>query len=181
MNDPYLIVSGPHRSGTSMMMSMIEAAGCPVDYDASKDETLANRGELRSDYEPNPGGFKEGGKLAPGVAVKRVCANLITLKVPGPVKMIEMVRPRAERVDSLKRWGYSGWDLQHRLETDGYLRPFLAAHDVELVRVNYHDTLADPAATLADLEAMGWPIKDIEAGSKIPDQNLWRHRHVDQQ
>lgn len=178
MIEPYYLVSGAHRSGTSMMMRMLEAAGCPVDYNPKADRDLINEADLLDPgYEPNPNGFYERGVMQPGVAVKRVAMNLVGLMVSGKVRMIFMRRPEAERRMSLQRWKrFNGWHMTHRLKTDDLLRAFCSRNDVEVANVNYHDTLADPAATLADLESMGWPIKDIEAGAKIPDPNLWRHR-----
>ena len=56
MDESVYIVSGYMRSGTSMMMKVLEGAGMSARYNREKDAVLeAKYG--REDYHPNPGGF----------------------------------------------------------------------------------------------------------------------------
>ena len=177
MMHEYLIVSGPHRSGTSMMMRMLEASGCPVDYDKTRDERLHNRDKLLTpDYHPNPNGFYEGGRLQPGVAVKRIARALQVVKTKQLIKLVFMDRNRDERKSSLKRWGHSGWHLLSRLETDKPLRDFMDANRVELVMMPYADTVEDPEASMMMLKDAGWPIRNPAGAIEVADKALYRHK-----
>jgi hypothetical protein len=172
----YYIVSGAHRSGTSLMMRCLEATGCPVSYNPGKDKQLV--GTAEKGYNPNPYGFYEGGKPEIGHAVKRIARGLPALELHGPIRLLFMRRHKAERKASLSRFGFSGYQLQSRLETDRPLEEFIAKHRHGLERqdIDYAELLEDPAKVLARLKNSFWPVSDPFAAEKCIDWSLYRHR-----
>lgn len=173
------LVSGPSRSGTSMMMRALEASGMPVDYDIALDEIFEMRDKLRGDYDPNPNGFYEGGEMRQGFAVKRVAPLLHTIKCYVPIRMIWMERPEAERVASIKRWCFSDEHVEKLKMGAEHLLGFMVAqskYGLDIKTVKYADMLSNPKDVLSGLKASGWPISDIAAGAKVPDFVLYRNR-----
>lgn len=133
------VVSGLPRSGTSLMMRMLEAGGLEAVQD----------GERVADTD-NPGGYYELERVkaldrgdtawldgAEGKAVKIVSALLMHLPTDRPYDVVFMSRRLAEVQDSQKRM------LDHRDEAD-------AAVDDDALRAFYHRHLAEVGAWMDD-------------------------------
>jgi hypothetical protein len=156
----FLLVSGLPRSGTSLMMQILQAGGIPLMTDGQ-----------RAADEDNPEGYwewKEIKKLpkdprilekAQGKAVKVISALLPALPGKHRYKIIYMTRPVSQVVDSqwamLARQGKAPRsEKPHLIETQEHhsrqIREVLKKSDrVELLEVSYPDLVADPASTIA--------------------------------
>ncbi len=159
----FLIVSGLPRSGTSLMMQILQAGGLPLMTDAKR---LAD--------EDNPEGYYEWEEIkklaknprliepAAGKAVKVISALLPSLPGKHRYKILYMVRPTAQVVDSqwamLARQGkMPKSEKQHLIETQEHhsrqIREVLKKSDrVELLEINYPALIANPQPILNELK-----------------------------
>jgi hypothetical protein len=178
--EPFYLVTGPHRSGTSMMMRTLRDSGLPINYVAEADFQLANTIKLvDKSYAPNPFGFFEKGRFEEGKAVKRISRALLTTKLPGPTHIVRMSRPKAERRQSLSKWGFKGSEMISRLEESDYLQKFYNFNRnniLSLTRIEYADMVSYPLVELNRLVEAGWNLPNIEEGAKVPTPDLYRHR-----
>ena len=189
-NQPVLIVSGLPRSGTSMMMRMLSAAGVPVLTD-----------ELRRPDDDNPNGYFElevvrqlkDGKIdwlreANGKAVKVISSLLEYLPPDHHYKIIFMERDSQETLASQKIM------LDHRGEeaklTDAEMEQQFQAHlavmkpwlvrqpNMEVLYVNYNALIAEPEPFCERItDFLGVPLNQTQMLA-VPDQQLYRNRAV---
>jgi len=158
----FVIVSGLPRSGTSLMMQILQAGGMPLMTD----------GERAAD-EDNPEGYWEWEEIkklpkdprildkAKGKVVKVISALLPALPGKHRYKIIYMTRPVSQVVDSqwamLARQGKQPRsEKQHLIETQEHhsrqIREVLKKSDrVELLEVDFPSLVADPETVLAKL------------------------------
>ena len=159
----FLIVSGLPRSGTSLMMQILQAGGLPLMTDAKR---IAD--------EDNPEGYYEWEEIkklaknprliepATGKAVKVISALLPSLPGKHRYKILYMVRPTAQVVDSqwamLARQGkMPKSEKQHLIETQEHhsrqIRDVLKKSDrVELLEINYPALIANPQPILQQMK-----------------------------
>ncbi len=157
-----MLVSGLPRSGTSLMMQILQAGGIPLMTDGRR---VAD--------EDNPEGYWEWEEIknlpkdqrileqAAGRAVKVISALLPSLPGKHRYKIIYMTRPVEQVVDSqwamLARQGKQPRsEKQHLIETQEHhsrrIREVLAASDrVELMEIDFPQLVADPQPVLATL------------------------------
>ena len=188
INQPIIIVSGLPRSGTSMLMQMLEAGGVPI---------LAD--DHRQPDEDNPKGYYEFEPakrtkhdpswltLARGKAVKIVYMLLYDLPSDYTYRIIFMQRPTAEVVASqqamLKRTGRQGTLLDDDALAELFCRElarieqWLARQDnVSVHYVNYHNVLLDPEHECKAITGF------LDAGLNVPamcqrvSPSLHRHK-----
>lgn len=183
-----VIVSGLPRSGTSLMMQMLQAGGMSL---------------LTDDQRPadadNPNGYWEYESVkhlqhdntwmpqAEGKAVKVVSALLQYLPPRHTYKIIFMHRPIQEVLASqavmLQRRGTHGGNAddqtlaavfgQHLDRTERWLA---TQKHMTVLPVKYHDTLADPTATATRVARfLGLPLA-IEEMARAVDPRLHRQR-----
>ncbi len=180
------IVSGLPRSGTSMMMQMLQAGGLPAFTDAKRVADSDNpRGYL--EHEKATQLARDGSWIADarGHAVKIVAQLLLYLPQGERYRVILMDRDIREVVGSqaamLDRLGRSGGDLSasrmmNSLDTQlAQVERHLARRDdIDVCIVSYDDALADPAGT-ADriVEFLGVDL-DREAMAAAVDAGLRR-------
>jgi predicted Zn-dependent protease len=160
----FLIVSGLPRSGTSLMMQILQAGGLPLMTDAKR---LAD--------EDNPEGYYEWEEIkklaknprliepATGKAVKVISALLPNLPGKHRYKIIYMLRPVAQVVDSqwamLARQGkLPKSEKPHLIEAQEshsqQIREVLKKSDrVELLEISFPDLIANPQPILSELAA----------------------------
>ncbi|MGA0901105.1 MAG: alkaline phosphatase family protein [Luteolibacter sp.] len=158
----FILVSGLPRSGTSLMMQILEAAGIPIMTD----------GKRQAD-EDNPVSYCEWEELktlpknphlldkAKGRAIKVVTALLPALPRKHRYKILYMVRPVEQIIDSqwamLARHGKSPRaEKDHLIATqDQYSRKvrelLSSSEQVELLEVDYPKLIADPASVLEEI------------------------------
>jgi len=182
------VVTGVPRSGTSMMMRMLEQGGLPALTDS-----------VRMADSDNPNGYYEFEPVkrltqdsswlprAEGLAVKMVYALLHHLPLDRPYRVVLMTRDLGEVVRSqnrmLKRLGRPPRKIgderaiemfrAHLAETEKWLDQ---APGVTWRRVDYSDLLRDPAAALAPVNELLGGTLDVAAMSAVVDPSLYRNR-----
>lgn len=160
-----LVVSGLPRSGTSLMMQMLKAAGIEPMTDGK-----------RTADDDNPEGYWEWEEIkqlprnpriieqTAGKVVKVISALLPSLPRPHRYKIIYMVRPTQQVVDSqmvmLDRQGQKARsEKQHLIDVQEahsrQIRHVLSQSDrVDLLEVSYPDLVADPQPVIEQLKKL---------------------------
>jgi hypothetical protein len=184
------IVSGLPRSGTSMMMRMLEAGGIPVVTD-----------ELREADVDNPKGYyefervtqiKEDASWIPetrGKAFKMVSLLLYHLPPNEAYRIVLMRRNTDEILASerkmLERLGKNADHAsddrmaeifrKHLLHLEGWLaeRP-----QIHCLQVNYNDVMKDPVAVTRDVAAFFGGRLDAAKMADVVDPSLYRQRNA---
>ena len=182
------IVSGLPRSGTSMLMQMLEAGRLPVLTDsvrASDDDNLRGYYE----YEPVKSIRRDASWLqhAEGKAVKVVYLLLKDLPIQYQYRVIFTRRDLQEVVRSqrvmLDRRGERGANLGSQEMIRTFQRQLKALDDwldqrpnFRRLDVQYSDVVADPRAQARRMaEFLGVPL-DIEAMAAVVEPSLHRQR-----
>jgi predicted AlkP superfamily phosphohydrolase/phosphomutase/tetratricopeptide (TPR) repeat protein len=187
----FVVVSGLPRSGTSLMMQMLDAGGVSLITDHQRTADV-----------DNPKGYLEWEAIkkiadqpdlldAPdheGKAFKAVSMLLKSLPKKHAYRVIFMVRPVEEVVESqgkmIRRLGTDGGDLNEAEMTRGLrshlndtVRWMKAAPNVEFIAVQYPSLVANPESVVPALcEFLGDTIRSPAAMSKVVDQDLYRNR-----
>ena len=186
---PVVIVSGLPRSGTSMMMKMLEAGGI---------EPLTDN--LRTADDDNPKGYYEfervkqldkGDKdwlpLAEGKVVKVISALLSHLPDTHTYRIIFMRRALAEILASQKRMLVrrgeptdlvSDEELTEMYEKHlGHVTAWIRGHDnVSVSYVNYNELLSGPRRFAVQVNEFLGGTLDVERMVEIVDPSLYRQR-----
>jgi hypothetical protein len=187
-DDVVTIVSGLPRSGTSMMMQMIDQGGIP----ALKDE-------IRTADEDNPKGYYEFEPVkktkedsswlerAGGKVVKMVYRLLTDLPGGYTYKVVFMRRKLEEVIASqnvmLERSGKEGGGLPNdkllevfRAEIDKSNKWLAEQPNFDILYVNYNEMLQDPAPQVARInEFLGGDL-DTQAMMAVVDPTLYRQK-----
>jgi hypothetical protein len=182
------IVSGLPRSGTSLMMQMLDAGGLPVLSD----------GERKADTD-NPKGYLEWERVkqlpknpsliaeAEGKVVKVISELILSLPMDHEYRIVFMQRPLPEVLKSqdemLRRRGNADsigdnsaieeFFQRHLLEVNRWIA---AKPNVEIMRVHYHRVLREPKVVAEEVAAFLKVPLDIEAMTRQVDGNLYRNR-----
>ena len=183
-----LIVSGLPRSGTSLMMQMLAAGGIEPMTDGKR---VAD--------EDNPEGYWEWEAIkalpkdprlieqSKGKAVKVISALLHYLPPPHRYKVIYMVRPVEQVVDSqwamLERQGQRPRsERQHLIDTQAHhsqqIRRSLQKTDrADLLEISYPDLIADPESVIQKLaEFLPGQFRATPAVAACVKPSLFRNR-----
>ena len=190
MSKNIIIVSGLPRSGTSMMMKMLEAGGAPVIAD-----------HQRTADEDNPKGYYEFEKVkqlkqdsswlkeANGKVVKMVSMLLYDLPAEYQYKIIFMRRKIPEIIASqqtmLAHKGKHTTAAEDK-EVAELFEQHLASitnwlgqqQNIEVLYPWYHDILADPAKQIDQINTFLGEQLNIEKMTQVVDQALYRNRVV---
>lgn len=189
-NDAITIVSGLPRSGTSMMMSMLEAGGIPPVTDG-----------IRSADEDNPKGYYEFERVkkvkedkswmpgAKGKVVKMISQLLLDLPTEGYQYRIVFMRRRIEEIlasqkemmkrrGTLKDGGPSDKDMGDMLlkHVDQVLKWVDKQPTMQLLEVDYNATLKNSAPHIAALNAFLGGNLNVAAMTAVVDKDLYRQR-----
>ena len=183
------VVSGLPRSGTSMMMKMLEAGGLPPMTD-----------QIRTPDDDNPKGYYEfervkkmpdGDKAwvaeAHGKAVKVISALLEHLPGDYTYKVIFMRRQMDEVLASQKQMlihsdkptdkvsdeVLAGMYRKHLATVEAWLR---AQPNVSVLYLDYNAMLADPRRYIAEINRFLGNQLDVEKMAAIVDPSLYRQR-----
>ena len=185
---PYItIVSGLPRSGTSMMMRMLEAGGIPALTDKE-----------RIPDEDNPNGYYEFEDVksiesydqwidqAPGSSVKMVYSLLKHLPIDREYRVVFMRRHTDEILQSQKKMLERNGietdipDDVMKMMFERKLNQFYAwlpsQTHLKLINVSYNELLANPQATIGQINHHFEDTLKAEAMQAMIDQNLYRHR-----
>jgi hypothetical protein len=191
LGDDVTIVTGLPRSGTSMMMRMLEAGGLPVLTD-----------KVRTADDDNPEGYYEYERVkqieedrawldhARGRSVKMVSALLEYLPPTYHYKVVFMRRDMDEILASqrkmLDRLGESRGEVddatmarlfaQHLAKVTAWLE---RQPNIDVLYVSYNDVLADPRAQAARLDRFFGGELDVAAMVSVVDPDLYRNRLAD--
>lgn len=181
------IVSGLPRSGTSMMMRMLEAGGIPALTD-----------ELRTPDDDNPNGYYEFEDVksiedystwidrAPGHSVKMVYSLLKHLPADREYRVLFMRRNVDEILQSqkkmLERKGITTDipDATMKALFERELRQFYSwiptQSHLKLVNISYNDLLSNPEGTIDQINRHFDETLDTEAMVQLVDPSLYRNR-----
>lgn len=189
-SDVITIVSGLPRSGTSMMMSMLEAGGIPPVTDG-----------IRTADEDNPKGYYEFERVkkvkedkswlpdARGKVVKMISQLLLDLPTEGYQYRVVFMRRKIEEIlasqremmkrrGTLKDGGPSDKEMGDMLlkHVDQVLRWVDKQPCMQLLEVDYNATLKNAAPHIAAINAFLGGNLDVAAMTAVVDKNLYRQR-----
>jgi len=181
------IVSGLERSGTSMLMQILEAGGVPTSFN----------NDSRPSDDNNPKGYfeLEGGKIInrlmeetfpfdryKGKFIKITAYGLKFLPV-GKYKVIYSERDIEQILNSMEKMARI--HDENREETrESFLKlnemiknTIKGREDIEVLLVNYNDILSDPEDNIRKIyDFLGSQAFDLEKMIKSVDQSLYRNR-----
>lgn len=182
------VVSGLPRSGTSMMMRMLEAGGIPPVVDH---ERAPNDDNPLGYYEFEPvKALKEDSAWVDGVrgqAVKVIYKLVYDLPAAVPYRVVFMQRELDEVLSSqetmMRRDGLDpdaiGRDVLLQLfqsEVFAFRRWAEAQTNIRIYYADYGRAIAEPEASVAQLaDFLGLPL-DQKAMAEVVDPNLYRNR-----
>jgi hypothetical protein len=186
------IVSGLPRSGTSLMMQMLDAGGL----------TVLSDGERKADTD-NPKGYLEWERIkqlpkdpaliaeAEGKVVKAISQLILSLPAGHEYRIVFMQRPLPEVLKSqdemLRRRGNAdsvatseavasaiGEAFQrHLVEVNQW---FAKKENVQVLKVHYHRLLREPKVVAAEVAAFLEVPMDVSAMAAQVDGSLYRNR-----
>ena len=182
------IVSGLPRSGTSLMMQMLDAGGLPVLSD----------GERKADTD-NPKGYLEWERIkqlpkdpslmaeAEGKVVKVISQLILSLPAGHQYRVVFMQRPLPEVLKSqdemLRRRGNADSITDTSAIEEAFQRHLIEVNkwlagqaNVKVLRVHYHRVLREPKAVAEEAAAFLQVPLDIEAMVRQVDGSLYRNR-----
>ena len=188
--DFIIIVSGLPRSGTSMMMQMLEAGGLPVLKD-----------DIREPDQDNPKGYYEFERVkqiaqdrawlddAKGKAVKMVSALLLQLPNTHTYKVVFMRRKMQEILASQNRM-LSRKGEPTNVVGDEKMASLFQKHldqvtqwigeqpNLQVLYVNYNEVVAEPLEQLERINRFLGNGLDVEKMMGVVDRTLYRQRHA---
>ncbi len=187
-NDFVTIVSGLPRSGTSMMMKMLDVAGI---------EPLIDN--IRTADEDNPKGYYEFEPVkktkddsswlerAPGKVVKMVHLLLLDLPLTYQYRVVFMRRHLNEVIASqnimLDRKGVGGGSLPEDRMKEIFLAQinkvdtYVEEHgNFKMIQVSYNDFLEDPDPSITQINELLGGELDTAAMRGVIDAKLYRNR-----
>jgi len=181
-----VIVSGIPRSGTSMMMQMLEAGGVPVYSDFVRQPDINNpKGYWETEQAKRLAKDNTWVKDARGMAVKVIAQLLQFLPPDLKYKVIFMKRNMREVIFSQQKMLGKRSDTYPVALAEIYEKEIQRAFDwaekephVELIGVDYADMLADPVVEIKKISNfINIQLHEQEA-VKIVDPNLHRIKHT---
>lgn len=192
-SEPVVIVSGLPRSGTSMMMKMLEAGGIPPLTD-----------KLRTADNDNPKGYYEFERVkqmdkgdtgwvpqAQGKVVKVISALLKYLPSSYNYQVIFLRRHMSEILASQRKMLINRGedpdkmdDAQMGMLFENHVRQvekWLAQQpNVEVLYVHYSDVMSDPLTAINSMTRFLGRDLDVRAMAEVVDPNLYRNRQTEQ-
>jgi hypothetical protein len=187
---PVVVVSGLPRSGTSMMMKMLEAGGIPVWMDGVRtadDQNPKGYYELERVKELDKGLDKSWVREGRGRAVKVISSLLQHLPATNNYQVLFMSRSIHEVLDSqrkmLSQRGEEGGEvsdaaLQKFYETHLRKVKYFLAHEsgFSAIDVTYADVLADPGTMARRIRTFLGVNVDVDGMTAAVDGQLYRNR-----
>lgn len=187
---PLVIVSGLPRSGTSMMMRMLDAGGMPVWTDglrAADDQNPAGYYELERVKDLDKGGDTGWVREGRGRAVKVISSLLEHLPATNNYQVLFMHRALPEILESQRKM-LAQRGQGHDPERDAALAAAYEAHlrkakyflshqpGFTAFDVHYADVLADPVTSAHRIAAfLGVPLDTARMAAAV-DGSLYRNR-----
>lgn len=185
--DYIMVVSGLPRSGTSMMMRMLEAGGLPVVADEMR---IADADNPMGYYEDERvkqlrDGFHQWLESAIGKVVKVVSPLLEDLPRCHRYKLIFMLRNVEEIVASQRRMlaragqpakddsGLAALYRRHLRTVESWL---VAQAHLDTLYLNYRDVIEDPQTNAIRIGRFAERRLDHQSMIRVVDQSLYRER-----
>lgn len=188
MNDFITIVSGLPRSGTSMMMKMLESGGLEVAVD-----------NIRKADEDNPKGYYELEKVKKiqedsswlpdtlGKVFKMIAMLLTDLPAGHQYRIVFMERNMEECLASqrkmLIRRGHDPDKIDDNMMAElfrkhlAHVKKWLASQShIETLYVNYNELLVDPESETLKINSFLGDQLNVEQMSSVIDSSLYRNR-----
>ncbi len=191
MADEFItIVSGLPRSGTSMMMQMLEAGGIPILQD-----------HIRTPDDDNPKGYYEFERVkqiaqdqawledANGKAVKMVSALLMQLPPRYTYKIIfmrrrmeEILRSQKVMLDRRQQAPDKVGDDRMAVFFQNHLKQvetWLSAQpNIQVLYIHYNEMMTDPQTQVDRIARFLRPGLDVVKMAAVVDHKLYRERHI---
>jgi len=185
---PAIIVSGLPRSGTSMMMAMLEAGGVPLLTD-----------NIRPADEDNPKGYYEleavkklkngdfnGLKGAQGKAVKIISALLLELPIENEYRVLFMRRAMPEILASQRKMLINRGEDPESISDEemgdffgnhlAKVKTWMETQKIPVWYVDYNQLLMDPEPNVSQINAFLGGDLDVERMLAVIDPSLYRQR-----
>ena len=177
------IVSGLERSGTSLMMRILQMGGLPVAFD-----------ESRPADENNPHGYfeLEGGKIINSLMdgtidiqsyrgyIIKVTAYGLQYLPEANYRIIYMMRNINEVLKSMQKMGADIVEEKDRVLFNKLNRISLelmrSRDDIEYITVNYRDLIDEPVGQIERLSGFLNVSFDVNAAVRAVDPDLYRNR-----
>lgn len=187
-NPMIIVVSGLPRSGTSMMMKMLETTKIPVLTDEIRE---ADEDNLKGYYEDERAKtlHKDNNWIseAEGKAVKVISYQLPHLPPKHEYRIIfmerkieevlasqrKMMQRRGEPEDDIPDSVMAGIFQKHLTETNEWLNE---QPNIKTLYISYNETLEDPETSAEQIAAFLGRDLDIEKMMQIVDPKLYRQR-----
>ena len=188
--EPIVVVSGLPRSGTSMMMRMLEAGGVPIMTDAERTADVDNpKGYF--EYERIKDLEKETDKSyvreGRGKAVKVISFLIKDLPDDNDYRVIFMRRDLGEVLQSqakmIDRLGTSDSGADDEMMKEAYRNDIVRTRllcrkspNFELIEIHYREAVEDPASAAAKVNAFLGGRLDEDAMREAVDKSLYRNK-----
>jgi hypothetical protein len=188
--DPVVVVSGLPRSGTSMMMRMLEAGGLPVMTDAQREADVDNpKGYFEFERikdlekESDKSYLREGR----GKVLKVISFLIKDLPDDNDYRVIFMRRDLSEVLASqnkmIDRLGTEDTTAEDEAMKEAYRNDIVRTRlmckkrpNFELVEVHYKETVEDPSGTARKVNGFLAGRLDETAMREAVDASLYRNR-----
>ena len=188
--DPIVIVSGLPRSGTSMMMRMLEAGGVPPFSDGEREADVDNpKGyfELERIKDLEDETDKSYVREGRGKALKVISFLIKHLPNDNDYRVVFMRRDLDEVLASqgkmIDRLGSDDTDAGDEAMKEAYRNDIVRTRlhcrkqsNFELIEVHYRQAVSDPAAAARDVNAFLGGHLDEAAMKEAVDASLYRNR-----
>ncbi len=188
LDNPIIVVSGLPRSGTSLMMQMLEAGNIPIFTDNKRKADENNpKGYYEHEAVKTIAKNKKWLQQTPGRAVKIISQLLIQLPAKYNYKVIFMLRDLAEIVTSqhkmLVRNGKHKEDVYPgKLEIiykNQLLRAnewFKSNHNAAVIYINHQEAINNPLETAKKIQQFLGLEMDVMKMSTVIDKSLYREK-----
>ena len=180
------IVSGLHRTGTSVLVRAVAEASTLIAHTDADVEAVIRSRETDPTYNPNPAGYFSHSTMFSPIAdwIADTPDNSVMKAAPEafrdgtgsePLMVILTDRP-AEQIEASFAAAF-GFDVpDHRYQARAQAQAILEqATNVVLSIVNFAELIDTPDQVFASLAASGWPIDSAAAAATI-DPTLYRNR-----
>jgi hypothetical protein len=188
--EPIVIVSGLPRSGTSMLMRMLEAGGVPIMTDGGRGADVDNpRGYFEYERIKDLEGETDKSYLREGrgKALKVISFLIKHLPDENHYRVIFMRRDLDEVLASqdkmIQRLGSADAAADREAMKEAYRNDIVRTRllcrkrpNFELIEVHYKATIGDPAATARRINEFLGGRLDEAAMRKAVDESLYRNR-----
>lgn len=187
--EPIIIVSGLPRSGTSMMMRMLEQGGVPIVQDGIREPNADNpRGYYEFErVKKLPDGDTDWLPDARGKAVKVIAALLLHLPDTYRYNVLFMRRDMGEILASQRRMLIRRGEDPHAVD-DAEMARLFEKHlaqvytwmeeqpNLSYLNVDYNAALSDPRPVVEQVAAFLPLPLDVERMVAVVDRDLYRQR-----